>query len=118
MVFLLMVEQLLRLLRKSTKNIILKRFIPIIMICHIFSVDIQVPKPADQFNLRIMKIFTLDFGLFKECSTKTTVLDSIGYLSTSPIQNMRTIGLYLIIIFLCNLFLQLSRFMCIKNNWC
>ena len=66
MVFLLMVEKFLRLPRKSTGNIILKIFIPLIMICHIFSVDVQVPKPANQFNLLIMKTFTFDFGLFKE----------------------------------------------------
>ena len=69
MVLLLMIEKIERLLKNVKGNIILKIFIPVIMICHVFSVDVHAPASAEKFNLQIMKIFTFDFGLFDEWSS-------------------------------------------------
>jgi hypothetical protein len=81
---LLMIEKIERLRKNVKGNIILKILIPVIMICHVFSVDEHAPASAEKFNLQIMKIFTFDFGLFEKGETKT-VMHSLGYCSISPL---------------------------------
>ena len=60
MAIVLTVEQI----NKRHVNIIVKRFLPLILICHVLSVDVTTPVALKQFNFLTLKILTYDYWAY------------------------------------------------------
>ena len=99
MVFMLTLEQI----NSRHVNIIVKRFLPLIIICHFLSIDITTPVALEQFNFLTLKILTYDCWNFTKSQSKT-LMNSVAYNLSSPVKNMFPIGFYMLVL-LCLLLL-------------
>jgi hypothetical protein len=64
MVFFLTIEQISN--RNRRINIIVRKFLPLVIIFHVLSINVAAPVAFEQFNIQNIKILTFDFFSFSK----------------------------------------------------